>query len=165
MKLPENFSPEKARDAMKASLPGRAVLRMLSLVYLAAIWARRALYTAGILKSRRLGAPVICFGNISTGGTGKTSTVVAVARELARAGRKPAILIRGYKRAAPSDKVTVMAPGRDFPPQEAGDEALMLYRMLEKDRVPVLVCGDRFASGSIAVEELGADILLMDDGF
>ncbi|PIU19344.1 MAG: tetraacyldisaccharide 4'-kinase, partial [Elusimicrobia bacterium CG08_land_8_20_14_0_20_59_10] len=98
-------------------------------------------------------------------GTGKTSTVVAMARELARAGWKPAILIRGYKRSAPAGKVTVMAEGRLFDPHEAGDEALMLYRMLEKNRVPVLVCADRFASGTIAVSELGADLLLLDDGF
>ena len=34
MKLPENLSPEKLRDGMKTSLPGRAVLRLLSFVYL-----------------------------------------------------------------------------------------------------------------------------------
>jgi len=165
MSTTESFSPVKLRDSLKASLAGRAALRALSGLYLAAISARKALYAAGLLKRRRLGAPVICFGNISTGGTGKTSMVVAMARELARAGRKPAILIRGYKRAAPAKKITVMAAGREFDPREAGDEALMLFRMLEKDRVPVLVCADRFASGTIAVAELGADILLLDDGF
>jgi len=159
------MNAEKTRDAFKKNLPGRLALRLLSLFYLAAISSRKLLYDFGLIKKRRLPVPVICFGNISTGGTGKTSTVVRAARELARAGRKPAILIRGYKRDAPSGKVVVMARGRDFNPGEAGDEAQMLYRMLEADNVPVLVCADRFLSGTAAVNELGADLLLMDDGF
>ncbi len=161
----KGFSAERLRGRIKASLAGRAALRLLSLAYLAAVFARKGLYGAGILRRRRLGVPVVCFGNISAGGTGKTSTVVSVARALARAGRRPAILIRGYKRGAPARKLTVMVRGRDFDPAEAGDEALMLYRMLEADNVPVLVSADRFASGTAAVKELGADLLLMDDGF
>ncbi|OGS10951.1 MAG: tetraacyldisaccharide 4'-kinase [Elusimicrobia bacterium RIFOXYA12_FULL_57_11] len=159
------MDPEKTRDNLKKSLPGRILLWLMSLLYLAAIAFRKLFYAAGLIKKHRLPVPVICFGNITTGGTGKTSTVVSAARALAAAGRKPAILIRGYKRVAPPGKVTVMARGRDFNPQEAGDEALMLYRMLEPDGVPVLVSCDRLASGLVAVRELGADILLMDDGF
>lgn len=156
---------ERTRNKFKQNMPGRVALRLMSLFYLAAITARKLLYASGLIKKHRLGVPVICFGNISAGGTGKTSTVVSAARALARAGRKPAILIRGYKRAAPSAKLVIMARGRDFNNSEAGDEALMLYRMLEPDNVPVLVCADRFISGSAAVNELGADLLLMDDGF
>ncbi|HNW45274.1 MAG TPA: tetraacyldisaccharide 4'-kinase [Elusimicrobiales bacterium] len=165
MKAPDGFSPERTRNKIKAFWFGRAALRLLSLVYLAGVFLRKALYGARILRRRRLGVPVVCFGNISAGGTGKTSTVVSAARALARAGRRPAILIRGYKRRAPSAKVTVMVRGRDFDPREAGDEALMLYRMLEADNVPVLVSSDRFSSGTVAVQELGADLLLMDDGY
>ncbi|OGR41469.1 MAG: tetraacyldisaccharide 4'-kinase [Elusimicrobia bacterium GWA2_61_42] len=159
------FSPEKLRDRLKENFSGRALLAALSLVYSAAIAARKGLYAAGLLRSRRLGVPVICFGNISSGGTGKTSTVVAAAQELARTGRRPAILLRGYKRKSSALKVVVLARGRVFRLEDVGDEALMLYRMLEKEGVPVLVSADRCASGSIAVKELGADILLMDDGF
>ena len=158
------FSPKALRDGFRKNAAGRLALRTLSLPYSAAIAARRGLYSAGILRSRSLPVPVICFGNISSGGTGKTSTVVAAAQELARSGRKPAILIRGYKRRS-AGSVAVLARGRKFTLDEAGDEALMLYRMLEPDGVPVLVSGDRFASGTIAIKELGADILLMDDGF
>lgn len=161
----KTFSPERLRAELKNCLPGRAALKALSYVYLACISARKTVYDLGLLPRRRLGVPVICFGNISAGGTGKTSTVVNVATALARAGRKPAILIRGYKRAVPPKTLTILAKGREAGHAEAGDEALMLYRMLEGLDVPVLVCADRFASGTAAVKELGADILLMDDGY
>ena len=159
------FSPVKVRARLKAGAAGRALLKTLSLVYTAVITARRYLYASGVLRSRRLGVPVVCFGNISSGGTGKTSTVVTAALELARTGRKPAILLRGYRRRSSARKVVTLAKGRSFSLEDAGDEALMLYRMLEKDGVPVLVSAARYASGTVAVEELGADILLMDDGY
>ncbi len=159
------LTPERLRDAMLRNPAGRLALGALSLAYSAAIAARRFLYFSGIKRSRRLPVPVICFGNISSGGTGKSSTVVTVAMELARAGRRPAVLLRGYKRRVPPRTVTVLAKGRPFTLDEAGDEALMLYRLLEPAGVPVVVSSDRFASGTVAASELGADILLMDDGF
>jgi len=159
------FSPERTRDALLRSAAGRLLLRALSAAYTAVIQARKNLYFSGVLRRRRLPVPVICFGNISAGGTGKTSTVVAVARELAASGRKPAILIRGYRRAAGSSSVAVLAKGRDFSLSQTGDEALMLYRMLEDAGVPVVVSADRYAAGLKAMQEFGADILLMDDGF
>ncbi|OGS06080.1 MAG: tetraacyldisaccharide 4'-kinase, partial [Elusimicrobia bacterium RIFCSPLOWO2_02_FULL_61_11] len=157
------FSPEKLRDSLRSAAAGRLLLKALSAAYVGVMAARKALYDLGALKRRRLPVPVVCFGNISAGGTGKTSTVVATALELAGAGRRPAVLLRGYKRKNTSG-VTVLAKGRTASLEEAGDEALMLYRMLEPAGVPVLVSTDRFASGTIA-SELGADIILMDDGF
>jgi len=158
------LSPEKTRDALKRTLAGRLLLRPLSLAYTAVIKVRKGLYDSGLLRARRLPVPVICFGNISAGGTGKTSTVVAVARELALSGRKPAILIRGYRRTARASCVTVLSKGRTFSLPQTGDEALMLYRMLEDLGVPVVVSSDRYKAG-LAALKLGADILLMDDGF
>jgi tetraacyldisaccharide 4'-kinase len=163
--LNKHLSPAEMRARLKGNPAGRAALRAISLAYSGLVGARRALYGAGLLKTRRLPVPVICFGNISSGGTGKTSTVIAAAQELVRCGRKPAILLRGYKRADTSKKVVVLARDRRFSPEEAGDEALMLFRTLESDGVPVVVSADRFASGTVAVQELGADVVLMDDGF
>ena len=159
------FSPKALRDRLKSNTAGSLALKALSLAYSGVITTRRCLYEAGLLRARRLPVPVICFGNISSGGTGKTSTVVAVAQELARAGRRPAVLLRGYKRQSSRRKVVVLARGRGFTLADTGDEALMLYRMLEKEGVPVLVSSDRYASGMTAVKELGANVILMDDGF
>ena len=157
------FTPEKLRDRLGSGVAGRLLLKALSSAYVSIMAGRKTLYDMGALKRRRLPLPVVCFGNISAGGTGKTSTVVATALELARTGRRPAVLLRGYKRKKTSG-VTVLAKGRTASLEEAGDEALMLYRMLEPAGVPVLISTDRFASGMIAAG-LGADIILMDDGF
>lgn len=159
------FHPEKTRDSLKSRLAGRLLLGALSAAYTGVVGVRRFLYARGVFKTRRLPVPVICFGNISAGGTGKTSTVVTAAMELARAGRKPAVLLRGYKRRVDPKTVTILAPGRPASLDEAGDEALMLYRLLEPAGIPVVVSSDRYASGSAAVAELGADLLLLDDGF
>jgi tetraacyldisaccharide 4'-kinase len=160
------MNPKKTRDRLKATVSGRLLLGFLSLLYFAVITARRALYGTRLFKSFKLPVPVICFGNLSAGGTGKTSTVVMIAAELKKAGYNPAVLIRGYKRKAPGSKLTILAKGEEAPPpEEAGDEALMLFNMLQDSGVPVLVSSDRYHSGLAAVKKFRSDILLMDDGY
>ncbi len=156
---------KKARDGLRKKIAGRLLLRALSMLYISAIALRRALYKSGIIKTYKLPAPVICFGNLSAGGTGKTSTVVMAAIELKKADRNPAVLIRGYKRKAPGKTLTILAEGGDFSAEEAGDEALMIFEMLREHGVPVLVSSDRYRSGLAALERFKSDILLMDDGF
>ena len=159
------MNAKKTRDRLKEKPLGRLLLRLLSLFYLLVVSLRRLFYRAGLLESRRLPVPVICFGNLSAGGTGKTSTVVAAALELKAAGRNPAVLLRGYKREAYGGKLVILGEGAGFKPEEAGDEAVMLFNMLKESGIPVLVCADRCKSGLAAIEKFGSDILLMDDGF
>ncbi|OGS06314.1 MAG: tetraacyldisaccharide 4'-kinase [Elusimicrobia bacterium RIFOXYA12_FULL_51_18] len=156
---------KKIRDTLKEKALGRLLLRLLSLLYISAVVLRRILYGFGLLKSYKLPVPVICFGNLSSGGTGKTSTVVMAAIELKKKGYRPAILIRGYKRNASGNKLTILSEGEAFSAEEAGDEALMLFKMLRDYEVPVLVASDRYQSGLAALEKFKSDILLMDDGY
>ena len=156
---------KKVRDGLRKKAAGRFLLRVLSLFYFVVVSARRALYRIGLVKSYRLPVPVICFGNISSGGTGKTSTVIMAAIELKKKGHNPAVLIRGYKRNAPGKKLTILAEGEAFCADEAGDEALMIHKTLKDYGVPVLVSSDRYQSGLAALEKFKSDILLMDDGF
>jgi tetraacyldisaccharide 4'-kinase len=101
--------------------------------------------------------PVVSVGNLTLGGTGKTPLVIALARELAGRGWRPALLSRGY------------GSGRREPlrvePQMAaalvGDEALELVRGLPG--LAVWVGSDRVAYARRALEA-GADLLLLDDG-
>ncbi|HAH32449.1 MAG TPA: tetraacyldisaccharide 4'-kinase [Elusimicrobia bacterium] len=154
----------KIRAGLKSKRTGRLLLKALSCVYWIIINIRKAFYRLGFFKTRSLSAPVICFGNISTGGTGKTSTVAAVALELKQSGKKPAILMRGYKRTAPAKTLTELAGPGPFDPAEAGDEAFMLYNLVKAAGIPVMVCADRFKAGESAINNHGCDILLMDDG-
>jgi tetraacyldisaccharide 4'-kinase len=100
--------------------------------------------------------PVVCVGNFTVGGAGKTPLALAIA-ELARSlGRQPAFLTRGYGGAlAGPHKVE---GGRDVA-ANVGDEALLLARsgttMLARDR----------PAGAKAIEAMGADLIIMDDGF
>jgi tetraacyldisaccharide 4'-kinase len=156
---------KKIRDRLKKKVAGRILLRALAFLYICVIALRRMLYESGLIKSYTLPVPVICFGNLSAGGTGKTSTVVMAAIELKKDGYNPAVLIRGYKRGAPGKKLTILAEGEAFSAGEAGDEALMIFKMLRDYNVPVLVSSDRYQSGLAALEKFKSDILLMDDGF
>ena len=155
----------KIRNELRRKAAGRLLLRSLSFLYISVIALRRALYKSGLIKSYRLPVPVICFGNLSAGGTGKTSTVVMAAIELRNKGYNPAVLIRGYKRKAPGRKLVILSAGGAFSPDEAGDEAQMIFNMLKDYKIPVLVSSDRYQSGLAALERFKSDILLMDDGF
>lgn len=103
--------------------------------------------------SARLDVPVLCIGNPTVGGAGKTPLAVAVARVLRTAGASPVFLTRGYGG-------TVRAPTlvRDHRAADVGDEPLILAGV-----APTVVSPDRAAGGRLAAT-LG-DVVVMDDGF
>lgn len=116
-------------------------------------------------KARRLPCPVLSVGNITVGGSGKTPFAIYLAGLCARRhGRKVAAVSRGYGKDSP-DEVTVVSDGETIlvPPREAGDEAYLLAQ-----KVPgtvVVTSADRYRGGLFAVEEYGAELIVLDDGF
>jgi tetraacyldisaccharide 4'-kinase len=147
--------------------PGRGLLLApLS----AAEWAfragaalRGALYSSGALPAARAGVPVISIGNLAVGGAGKTPAAIAVASRLHGRGRRVAVLSRGYG-AARSDARVVSDGARVLlSSAEGGDEAVLLGRRLPGVAV---LCGPRRTQlAQLARGSLGADALLLDDGF
>ncbi len=121
-----------------------------------------ALYDLGVSARRKFTTaqkstvPIICVGNLTVGGTGKTPVVIALAEMLIAQGRKPYILTRGYggKLAGPA---LVDVDHHDA--ADVGDEPLLLARA-----APVIVCSNRPLGARFAISQ-GADIILMDDGF
>src|SRR5579885_3684927 len=99
--------------------------------------------------------PVICIGNLTAGGGGKTPTAIAIASFLATLGAKPCFLTRGYGGKAKGP--LPVAPGANA--AEVGDEALLLAEV-----APTMVAADR-AQGAKAIEAAGATAIVMDDGF
>ena len=158
----------------------RSVLYSLSKVFTVAVKARRFLYNFRILRDSTLGVQVIAIGNLTAGGTGKTPVVEKFARELQDAGRKVAILSRGYRsKPAPIHErlVNKILLREDIIPpkivsdgksllldsEKAGDEPYMLASNLRD--VVVLVDKDRVKAGRYAIDKYGCDTLLLDDGF
>ncbi|MBI4655447.1 MAG: tetraacyldisaccharide 4'-kinase [Elusimicrobia bacterium] len=159
------MSLEKLRNELKECKYGRLLLQFLSFLYLLALKCRYFLYDNEFLKPASSGVPVICFGNISTGGTGKTSMAILTAIELKKSGHNPAVLIRGYKRTRSSaSPVALCGPG-PFSIRDTGDEAMMLYNLLNPHSIPVIVGPDRIKTGKLALNLFKSDVLLLDDGF
>jgi tetraacyldisaccharide 4'-kinase len=96
--------------------------------------------------------PVICIGNFTAGGGGKTPTAIAVAKLLAELGAKPAFLTRGY---GGTSKGPIQV--KDDPPPW-GQRRAMFWRR------PQTVSVDR-AAGAQAIEATEASAIVMDDGF
>lgn len=138
-------------------------LRLLSLPYGWAIRIRCFLYQHGLLSGRRLPRPVICVGNITAGGSGKTPLVMALAEGLREREISVAILSRGYK--GRKGRGSLVSDGRAVlvSPEESGDEPYLMAKSLKN--IPVLVGKDRFSTGRIAIERFGVQALLLDDGY
>lgn len=127
----------------------RAFLFILSLIYGAVVVILVAFYR---IKPVRLGAKVISVGNITLGGTGKTTFVEYLSGLLSSQGRKVAVLSRGY--------------GRNIAKQGAqgiGDEPAMLQKKLPN--VQVVVNKNRIKAAFKAINDYGSQVLILDDGF
>ena len=137
----------------------QGVLRVISAGYGKAAELRRQQR-----KGRCLSCPVISVGNITLGGTGKSPMTVYIARVLQDMGFHPAILSRGYRGFA-ENTGAVVSNGRQILADAAisGDEPLMMALLLPG--IPVLAGKNRFQSGIRAVESLGCDLVILDDGF
>jgi tetraacyldisaccharide 4'-kinase len=120
------------------------------------------LYAAGGRLERRLARPlrasipVICVGNLTAGGTGKTPIALDIARRLAAMGRNPGFLSRGYGGKAPGP---LRVDPASHTALQVGDEPLLLAT-----RCPTWVAKDRRAALG-AMEAAGIDTVIMDDGF
>ncbi len=118
----------------------------------------------GTLASRRMrrtgiapAVPVLCIGNFTAGGAGKTPTAIEIAQRLQDRCERPAFLSRGHGRTLSNVAVIAVDAVRHVA-KEVGDEPLLLAR-----HAPTFVAVDRVKGAEAAFAE-GATILIMDDG-
>jgi tetraacyldisaccharide 4'-kinase len=136
----------------------------LSLLYRFVVFLRRLLFDRGFFKQHKTAVAVISVGNLTVGGTGKTPLVIMLAKRLQAKGFRPAVLSRGYGSKA-SSPVNIVSDGERIlmDGAEAGDEPVLIARAAKG--VPVLTGAVRIVTAAAAVEHLGADVLILDDGF
>ena len=150
-----------SRDDLQSSalLLGRPFAPLWS----CAMRTRALWYQSGFSPTHRPPVPVISVGNLGMGGNGKTPVVQALALALRDRGRKPAVISRGYGGRA-TGRANVVSDGKTvlLPAREAGDEPRLLAERLPG--VLVLTGRRRHLPARKAVE-MGADVLILDDGF
>jgi tetraacyldisaccharide 4'-kinase len=130
----------------------------LSLVFRLISAVRRSAYALGILRSHRVGVPVIIVGNITVGGTGKTPLVLWLAAFLQRSGMHPGIVSRGYGGGADTALEVTPAIGTST----AGDEPVLLA---SRSGCPVWIGRNRVAAARALLEAHSeCDVIISDDG-
>jgi tetraacyldisaccharide 4'-kinase len=147
---------------LSAPAPLVPLLRLAALAYGGAIRLRNRRWDRPG-HARHAPLPVLSLGNLTVGGTGKTPLAGWLARRLADAGRRPAIVSRGYGGTAGRGPLVVSRG--DGPACDAavcGDEPYLLATRLPG--VAVVVGSDRHA-GAVAAARMGCDVAVLDDGF
>lgn len=117
---------------------------------------RNYMYDSGWLRSEVYSIPIICVGNLSTGGTGKSPMIEYLANVL-QEDFKVAILSRGYKRKTNG----YLEVSTSHSAEDVGDEPLLFKQNFPE--VTVAVCADRRTG--IAKLQAQAEIILLDDAF
>ncbi len=136
----------------------RVLLWPFSILFALIVFVRNSFYNRGVLNSKKLQKPVICVGNLSTGGTGKTPWVKLLTDYFSNHSKKLVILSRGY--SGDFDGVLKVDPSMD--PRKCGDEPLWLAK---NSSATVYVGRNRHLAGLKAFEEEKPDLFLLDDGF
>lgn len=137
----------------------RLLLLPFSLAYGIGIYLRNLAFDLNILKSETFELPVICVGNLTVGGTGKTP-LIELLIELLQPGYKVAVLSRGYRRKTKG----YFLAGKKATPKKIGDEPYQIYK--KYDKVLVAVCEDRVEGiKRILYREKKPDVILLDDAY
>jgi tetraacyldisaccharide 4'-kinase len=158
----EKYLLEVVRGERTGPLPA---LVLVALALLEQVYRLLLIVNALTKKRRGLSVPVISVGNLIAGGTGKTPTIVWLARELLALGLQPAILTRGYGGALEKEGRVLTADDlAAASPIATGDEPFLLAKLLPE--TVIAIGRDRYQLGLKALAARPTiDLFLLDDGF
>jgi tetraacyldisaccharide 4'-kinase len=140
---------------------GRLALTPASWIYAAGWQSYLGAYRMGLLKAYRLHQPVICIGNLTVGGSGKTPVTIHVAKVLADLGCQVVLSTNGY--GSPAFKMARLAPDGPLDPLKWGDESALIREALPG--MPLVVGKRRAEVARICGKEYPDAVMLLDDGF
>ncbi len=129
----------------------------LSIIYGLVVYVRNFLFDIGVFRSAGFEIPLICVGNLSVGGTGKTPMVEFLIRMLDE--HKIAVLSRGYRRKSKG----FLLAGPDHDAKDLGDEPFQLYRKFPN--IAVAVDADRRNGIAQLQTMVKPSVILLDDAF
>ena len=135
----------------------RLLLLPFTLIYAAIMMVRNRLYDWHLLRSVSFSKPVICVGNITVGGTGKTPFIEHLISILQP--YQPSVVSRGYRRKTHG---LVVATSQSTA-IEIGDEPCQMHH--KHPQVPIAVCEDRALAIAHLATHTSTNVVLMDDGF
>ncbi|MBC2839071.1 tetraacyldisaccharide 4'-kinase [Robiginitalea sp. SC105] len=135
----------------------RKLLWPVSLVYAAVVWLRNLGYDRGWFPSKHFSTPVLCIGNLSVGGTGKTPMVEWILSRMP--GQGVAVLSRGYRRKSRGFVLAGPDPSADI----LGDEPAQISRKFPG--VAVAVDANRQRGIRRLQQLVNPALILLDDGF
>jgi tetraacyldisaccharide 4'-kinase len=137
----------------------RYLLLPISWIYGAIIWLRNKLYDKNFIKSASFNFPVICVGNLATGGTGKTPMTEYLIR-LLKNNFKTATLSRGYKRKT----VGFAIANEETTALEIGDEPMQFHQKFPD--VTIAVGEERIvAIPQLLHQRSDTEVIILDDAF
>jgi len=160
------FWEKRLRDCWKGRghFWERGALKLAAGFYGAGVRTRKAMYSLGLKRSYRVPVPVVSVGNITLGGSGKTPMVEWLVESLQELNVPVAVVSRGYKRRHEERTLVVSKWGKVLVSvDEGGDEPVMLAKALPM--ASVVVASHRVEGAWVAVKELGARLIVLDDGF
>lgn len=134
----------------------RKLLLPFSLLYRSILALRNLCFDKGWFESKSYTTPIICVGNLSTGGTGK-SPMIEYLISFLKEDYKVAVLSRGYKRKTNGFREVLI----DSKAEDVGDEPLQFKQKFPG--IMVAVCADR--QQGIEKIRIKADVILLDDAF
>jgi tetraacyldisaccharide 4'-kinase len=135
-----------------------------SMIYRELMRLRAALYRWQLIPSYKCSVPIVSVGNLAVGGTGKTPVTDYLIKFCQAQGRRVAVVSRGYGgRKYYGVQVVSAGNGPLLEPEQCGDEPYLLAR--RNPLALVLVSPKRAHAVRQAVEEFGAEVVLLDDGF
>ncbi len=114
-----------------------------------------------VVRTQNIGFPVICVGNASVGGTGKTQVIKGLALHYLEQGKKIVILTKGYRGRIP---YPVIVDYNNDTPEDVGDEAIELSTNLARFQNHTIIKATNPAHTIHLIKKINPDLVLIDDG-